>query len=106
MNVVLVGPPGAGKGTQAKNISQKYSIPHISTGDIFREAVSSKSEIGNRLSSYMKSGQLVPDDLVIEIVNERLLKDDCSKGFLLDGFPRTLNQAEVLDKALLRSGKK
>ena len=105
MNLVLLGPPGAGKGTQASQISQKYSLAHISTGDIFRETAKSGSELGKKLQSYMTAGKLVPDELVIEIVNERLSKPDCQKGFLLDGFPRTIGQAKALDEVLKKSGK-
>ena len=106
MNIILLGPPGAGKGTQAKNIAQKYTIAHISTGDIFRQVAASGSDLGKQLNSYMSAGALVPDVLVVEMVNERLGKSDCQNGFLLDGFPRTLAQAEALDKALLKSNKK
>lgn len=100
MKIILLGPPGAGKGTQAKLISQKYSIPHISTGDIFRKNISEQTPLGIKAKSYMDKGQLVPDELTIDIVNDRLANDDCKKGFLLDGFPRTVKQAEALDKFL------
>ena len=101
MRLVLLGPPGAGKGTQAKVLSNKLSIPHISTGDIFREAKQSGSELGKKLSEYMDSGALVPDDMVNQIVAQRLQKDDIKDtGFILDGYPRTKDQAEALDKAL------
>ncbi len=100
MNLILVGPPGAGKGTQAKKIAAKYIIPHISTGDMFREASESGSALGKELQSYMSAGKLVPDELVIKLVMERLTRKDTEKGFLLDGFPRTIPQAEALDKAL------
>ncbi|HBU69779.1 MAG TPA: adenylate kinase [Elusimicrobia bacterium] len=106
MNIILLGPPGAGKGTQAKKIAAKYSLPHISTGDMFRETAASGSELGKQLQSYMSAGKLVPDELVIAAVKERLLKKDCAAGFLLDGFPRTLPQAAALDKALAEAGKK
>ena len=106
MNLILVGPPGAGKGTQAKKIAAKYSIPHISTGDMFREASESGSALGKELQSYMSAGKLVPDELVIKLVMERLTRKDTEKGFLLDGFPRTIPQAEALDKALAAAGKK
>jgi adenylate kinase len=106
MNLVLLGPPGAGKGTQAVQISQKYSLAHISTGDIFRETAKSGSELGKKLQSYMTAGKLVPDELVIEIVNDRLSKPDCQSGFLLDGFPRTIGQAKALDEVLQKNGKK
>ena len=100
MNLILLGPPGAGKGTQAVKIVEKYSIPHISTGDIFRENIKKGTELGKKAQEYMNKGELVPDDLVVEIACARLLEDDCKEGFLLDGFPRTIAQAEVLDKML------
>jgi adenylate kinase len=101
MNIILLGPPGAGKGTQAKLIASKYKIPHISTGDMFRETAASGSALGIKLQDFMSKGALVPDELVIEIVKNRLSKEDCAKGFLLDGFPRTVVQAQNLDKILL-----
>ena len=104
MRLVLLGPPGAGKGTQAGLISKKYSIPHISTGDILREAVAGGTELGKSAQSFMKRGELVPDEVVIGIVAERLKEQDCEKGFLLDGFPRTVAQAEALTKALSDNG--
>ena len=97
---MLLGPPGAGKGTQAVLISEKYGIPHISTGDILREAVRQKTELGCAAESYMSKGELAPDEVVIGIVAERLQQPDCTKGFLLDGFPRTVAQAKALDEAL------
>ncbi|MDD2190384.1 MAG: adenylate kinase [Eubacteriales bacterium] len=100
MNLILLGPPGAGKGTQAVRISQKYSIPHISTGDIFRKNIKEGTELGKKAQEYMNKGELVPDNLVIEIAAARLMEDDCQQGFLLDGFPRTVMQAEELDKFL------
>jgi adenylate kinase len=100
MNLVLLGPPGAGKGTQAVKIADYFSIPHISTGDMFRRAVALKTELGEKAKSYMEKGQLVPDEIVIGIVKQRLDEADCQSGFLLDGFPRTVAQAEALDKAL------
>lgn len=100
LRTILLGPPGAGKGTQAAKIVEKYHIPHISTGDIFRENVKNGTELGKRAKEYMDKGELVPDDLVIEIATDRLLKDDCKDGFLLDGFPRTVYQAEKLDEFL------
>lgn len=100
MNIILLGPPGAGKGTQAKLISEKYSIPHISTGDIFRKNISEKTHLGVKAKSYMDKGQLVPDELTIDLVKDRLQQEDCKNGFLLDGFPRTVAQAEALDKFL------
>lgn len=104
MKLVLLGPPGAGKGTQATAISGRYEIPHISTGDILREAVKQGTELGTYANSYMSKGELVPDEIVIGIVVERLQKPDAVKGFLLDGFPRTVAQAEALDKALSDKG--
>lgn len=98
MRLVLLGPPGAGKGTQAERIVKKYNIPHISTGDIFRAALREGTEMGLKAKDYMDKGQLVPDEIVVGVVTERLRKPDCSKGFLLDGFPRNVNQAEALDK--------
>lgn len=97
MKIVLLGPPGAGKGTQAKQISSKYGIPHISTGDIFRKNISEKTELGVKAKGYMDKGLLVPDELTIEIVKDRLTESDCKSGFLLDGFPRTVKQAQALD---------
>ena len=100
LRTILLGPPGAGKGTQAVKIVEKYGIPHISTGDIFRENIKNGTELGKKAQEYMNRGELVPDDLVIEIATDRLLKDDCKNGFLLDGFPRTVYQAEKLDEFL------
>lgn len=100
MRLVLLGPPGAGKGTQASAIVSKYSIPHISTGDIFRANIKNGTELGKQVEAYMNKGLLVPDELVVSIVKDRLTKEDCKNGFLLDGFPRTVNQAEALDKEL------
>lgn len=100
VRVVLLGPPGAGKGTQATLLSQKKGIPHISTGEIMRKAVSEGSAVGTKVKSYLDSGNLVPDELVIELINERLAAKDCDRGFLLDGFPRTVQQAEALSKLL------
>ncbi len=100
LKIVLLGPPGAGKGTQAKLISEKYSIPHISTGDIFRKNISEKTKLGVEAKRYMDNGQLVPDQVTIDIVKDRLSKNDCKEGFLLDGFPRTVKQAEALDEFL------
>lgn len=104
MRVILFGPPGAGKGTQAKNASDKLAIPHVSSGDIFRGEMKSGSELGQKLQTFVNAGQLVPDDLTTEIVVRRLQQDDCSKGYLLDGFPRTLAQAESLDGELQKTG--
>lgn len=105
MNIILLGAPGAGKGTQAKKIVEKYGIPHIATGDILREAVAKGTELGKKAKEYMDRGELVPDEIVIGIVKERLQQPDCEKGFLLDGFPRTLKQAEALDEMLKELGK-
>lgn len=100
MKIVLLGPPGAGKGTQALNICEKYSIPHISTGDIFRYNIKENTELGKKAKEYMDKGLLVPDKLVVEIVKDRLEADDCKSGYLLDGFPRTVIQAEELESVL------
>ncbi|RID83421.1 adenylate kinase [Peribacillus asahii] len=100
MNLVLMGLPGAGKGTQAEKIVEKYNIPHISTGDMFRTAIKDGTELGMQAKSFMDQGALVPDEVTIGIVRERLSKDDCKKGFLLDGFPRTVAQAEALENIL------
>ncbi len=106
MNIILLGPPGAGKGTQAAKIVEKYGVPHISTGDIFRENIKKGTELGKKAKAYMDKGELVPDDLVIEIATDRLSKEDCKDGFMLDGFPRTVYQAEKLDEYLKSAGKK
>ncbi|WP_411334278.1 adenylate kinase [Metabacillus indicus] len=100
MNLVLMGLPGAGKGTQAERIVEKYEIPHISTGDMFRAAIKGETELGLKAKSFMDQGALVPDEVTIGIVRERLGKNDCEKGFLLDGFPRTVAQAEALENIL------
>ncbi|MCX5667486.1 MAG: adenylate kinase, partial [Candidatus Omnitrophica bacterium] len=100
MNIVLLGPPGAGKGTQSVVLSKSYGIPHISTGDILREAVNSGTPMGNKAKIFMDKGELVPDEVVVGIVVDSLGRDDTKKGYILDGFPRTLNQAEELDAAL------
>ena len=100
MKIVLLGPPGAGKGTQAKSISNKYSIPHISTGDIFRKNISENTPLGVEAKSYMDKGQLVPDEVTINMVKDRLQQADCENGYLLDGFPRTVAQAEALNSFL------
>ena len=100
MKIVLLGPPGAGKGTQAKSISNRYSIPHISTGDIFRKNISEETPLGIQAKQYIDNGQLVPDEVTINMVKDRLTWEDCKNGYLLDGFPRTIPQAEALDKAL------
>jgi adenylate kinase len=100
LNVVLLGAPGAGKGTQAQNIKDKYKIPHIATGDILRASVAAGTEVGLRAKAYMDKGELVPDEVVVPIVAERIAQDDCLDGWLLDGFPRTVPQAEALDKTI------
>ena len=97
VNLILMGAPGAGKGTHAKDIVAKFGIPHISTGDMLREEVAKDSELGKTAKTYMDAGKLLPDDIVIEIIKSRLKEDDCRKGFLFDGFPRTIVQAEKLD---------
>lgn len=100
MRLILLGPPGAGKGTQAKLIIDKFNIPQISTGDLLRQAVKDKTELGKKAKSYMDAGDLVPDEVVIGMINERLCEPDCKNGFILDGFPRTLAQAEALTDSL------
>ncbi|WP_313342699.1 adenylate kinase [Sedimentibacter sp.] len=100
MRAILLGPPGAGKGTQAETIVKEFSIPHISTGDIFRQNIKEGTALGKKAKEYMDQGLLVPDELTIELVKDRLLKDDCKNGFLLDGFPRTIFQADALENAL------
>lgn len=106
MKIILLGPPGAGKGTQAKSISNRYSIPHISTGDIFRKNISENTPLGIEAKSYMDNGQLVPDEVTINMVKDRLQQDDCKKGYLLDGFPRTVSQAEALQGFLKERNEK
>ena len=97
MRIVLLGPPGSGKGTQANIICEKYNLPHISTGDIFRYNIANQTELGKKVKSYIDSGSLVPDEVTIEIVKDRLMQDDCKVGFVLDGFPRNLEQSKALD---------
>lgn len=106
LRAVLLGPPGAGKGTQAVRLVEKYEIPHISTGDIFRKNIKEGTELGKKAQEYMKAGALVPDELVVDLVKDRLQQDDCKNGFLLDGFPRTIFQAEKLDEFLSESNLK
>jgi len=98
MKIIFLGPPGAGKGTYSSRIEEKLGIPHISTGDIFREAVKQGTELGKKVSEYMKRGELVPDEITIAVLKERISKPDCKKGFILDGYPRTIPQAEALEK--------
>ena len=100
MKIIMLGAPGAGKGTQAKKIAAKYGIPHISTGDIFRANIKNGTELGQKAKTYMDQGLLVPDELVVDLVVDRVNQEDCTSGYVLDGFPRTIPQAEALDKAL------
>ncbi len=104
MNIVLFGPPGAGKGTQAAKMVDKLGLPHISTGDMLREAVQSGTELGALARTYMEKGELVPDEVIIGIIRDRIKRPDCAKGFILDGFPRTMAQAEALDEMLAVEG--
>ncbi len=106
MKIIMLGAPGAGKGTQAKKIAEKYGLPHISTGDIFRANIKEGTELGKKAKTYMDQGLLVPDELVVDLVVDRLSKDDCVKGYILDGFPRTIPQAEALTEALAKIGEK
>ena len=104
MKIIMLGAPGAGKGTQAKMIAEKYGIPHVSTGDIFRANIKNGTELGMEAKKYMDQGQLVHDELTVKILLDRVAQDDCKNGYVLDGFPRTIPQAEVLDKALAELG--
>lgn len=104
MKIIMLGAPGAGKGTQAKFISDEYKIPQISTGDIFRSNIKNKTELGKKAKSYIDQGLLVPDELTLDLVTDRLAEDDCANGYILDGFPRTLNQADALTAALKKQG--
>ena len=106
MRAVLLGPPGAGKGTQAVRLVEKYGVPQISTGDIFRKNIKEGTELGKKAQEYMNAGGLVPDELVVDLVKDRLMQDDCANGYLLDGFPRTIAQAEQLDEFLKEQGTK
>ena len=106
MKIIMLGAPGAGKGTQAKMIADKYGVPHISTGDIFRANIKNGTELGKKAKTYMDQGLLVPDELVVDLVVDRVNQDDCTKGYVLDGFPRTIPQAEALDAALEKMGQK
>jgi adenylate kinase len=105
VNILLLGPQGSGKGTQAKRLSEEYDLAHISTGDMLRAAIAEGSELGKKVQSIVESGQLVPDDLIVEIMRERLSQDDTREGFILDGFPRTMAQAEALDSMLREIGR-
>ena len=106
MKIVMLGAPGAGKGTQAKMIASKYQIPHVSTGDIFRANIKNGTELGKKAKEYMDQGLLVPDELTVDLVIDRLSQDDCQNGYILDGFPRTIPQAEALDRALAKRNEK
>ena len=106
MKVIMLGAPGAGKGTQAKRVAAEYGIPHISTGDIFRANIKGGTELGKKAKSYMDAGKLVPDELVCDLVADRIAQDDCVNGYVLDGFPRTIPQAEALDAAVTKMGQK
>lgn len=106
MKIIMLGAPGAGKGTQAKKIAAKYGIPHISTGDIFRANIKNGTELGKKAKTYMDQGLLVPDELVVDLVVDRVNQDDCANGYVLDGFPRTIPQAEALTEALEKMGQK
>lgn len=106
MKIIMLGAPGAGKGTQAKKIAEKYQIPHISTGDIFRANIKNNTELGRKAKEYMDQGLLVPDSLTLELIMDRFSQPDCERGYVLDGFPRTIPQAEALTKALNNSGSK
>ena len=106
MKIIMLGAPGAGKGTQAKMIAKEYGIPLISTGDIFRANIKEGTDLGKEAKTYMDAGQLVPDELTVKILLDRVAKDDCKEGYVLDGFPRTIPQAEVLDEALTKLGDK
>ena len=106
MKIIMLGAPGAGKGTQAKMIADKYQIPHISTGDIFRANIKNGTELGKEAKKYMDAGQLVPDELTVKLLLDRVANEDCKNGYVLDGFPRTIPQAEVLENALKKLGEK
>ena len=104
MRLIMLGAPGAGKGTQAARVAERFRIPHISTGDIFRANIKNGTELGKKAKSYMDAGELVPDELVCDLVADRIAQPDCGEGFILDGFPRTIPQAEALDEAVRKAG--
>lgn len=104
MRIVFIGPPGAGKGTQAERMIERYKLAHLSTGDMLRAARDAQTEVGKKAHEYMSTGRLVPDDIIVEIIKERLADSDCQAGYLLDGFPRTIAQAEALDRMLGKKG--
>lgn len=106
MRAILLGPPGAGKGTQAETIVNEFKVPHVSTGDMFRKNIKEETELGKQVKAYLDKGALVPDELTVEIVKDRIMQSDCSNGFLLDGFPRTIEQANALDRVLSEMGQK
>ena len=106
MKIIMLGAPGAGKGTQAKKIAAEYKIPHISTGDIFRANIKNNTELGQKAKAYMDKGELVPDELTLDLIMDRFKQPDCENGYVLDGFPRTIPQAEALDRALAEMGQK
>lgn len=106
MKIIMLGAPGAGKGTQAKMIAEAYHIPHISTGDIFRANIKNNTQLGQKAKTFMDKGELVPDSLVVELIMDRFKADDCQNGYVLDGFPRTIPQAEALNEALTQAGDK
>lgn len=106
MKIIMLGAPGAGKGTQAKKIAEKYQVPHVSTGDIFRANIKEGTELGKKAKTYMDAGKLVPDELTVDLLMDRISKEDCANGYVLDGFPRTIPQAECLEAALNERGEK
>ena len=106
MKVVMLGAPGAGKGTQANRLATKYNVPHISTGDIFRANIKNETELGKKVKGYLDRGELVPDELTCDLLVDRIAQEDCANGYVLDGFPRTIPQAKILDEALAKGGSK